>query len=198
MNQNFSLPANNKNENIIQLIKNIENNIIKLHSDTQKEIRNRSISIMHNLMSSSSCLDINDRKINNLLKVTSTFIKNNSDIIYSRADKGNITVALDRIEYVTKLENMFNDSETYEKIKKDPIRKITNEIRTVLTSWKSKGYINNNIYNYIYCSDGNLPRAYGLPKIHKPGLTFRVIISSIDSPTYQLAHYLNKKSFLRT
>jgi len=116
--QNFSLPANNKNENIIQLIKNIENNIIKLHSDTQKEIRNRSIPIMHNFMSSSSCLDINDRKINNLLKVTSKFIKNNSDIIYSRADKGNITVALDRIEYMTKLENMFNDNETYEKIKK--------------------------------------------------------------------------------
>jgi len=62
----------------------------------------------------------------------------------------------------------------------------------VLTSWKSKGYINNTIYNYIYCSDGNLPRAYGLSKIHKPGLTFRVIISSIDNPTYQLAHYLHK------
>jgi len=62
----------------------------------------------------------------------------------------------------------------------------------VLTSWKRKGYINNTTYNYIYCSDGNLPRAYGLPKIHKPGLTFRVIISSIDSPTYQLAQYLHK------
>jgi len=121
-------------------------------------------------------VDTNDRRIKNLLKITSKFIKNNPDIIYTRADKGNITVALNRIEYVTKLEDMFGDSETYDRIKKDPVKKITKDIRTVLTSWKSKGYINNTIYNYIYCSDGNLPRAYGLPKIHKLGLTFRVII----------------------
>jgi len=37
--QNFFLPASNMNENIIQLIKNIKNNIIKLHSDTQKKFQ---------------------------------------------------------------------------------------------------------------------------------------------------------------
>jgi len=54
----------------------------------------------------------------------------------------------------------FNDTETYEKINKDPIKKLTNEIREVLTVWKKKGYIIDNTYNTIYCSDGNLPRAY--------------------------------------
>jgi len=88
------------------------------------------------------------------------------------------------------MEGMFNDTETYDRINKDPLKKITNDIRLLLTSWKTKGYINNTFYNYIYCSDGNLPRAYGLPKIHKPGLSFRVI-SSIDSPTHQLAQYLH-------
>jgi len=121
-------------------------------------------------------MDIKDSRINNLLKITSKFVKNNPDIIYTTADKG-ITVALNRIEYMTKLENMLSDSETYDQIKKDPVKKIIKDIRTVLTGWKSKEYINNTIYNYIYCSDGNLPRAYGLPKIHKPGLTFRVIMS---------------------
>jgi len=62
----------------------------------------------------------------------------------------------------------------------------------LLARWKSKGYISDTIYNSIYCNDGNFPRAYGLPKIHKPGLTFRLIISSIDSPTYQLAYYIQK------
>jgi len=55
-----------------------------------------------------------------------------------------------------------------------------------------KGYITNNIYNGTYCSDGNLPRAYRLLKIHKPDLTFRIIISSIDSPTYSLASYIHR------
>jgi len=42
------------------------------------------------------------------------------------------------------------------------------------------------------CSDGILPRAYGLPKIHKQDCTFRIIISSIDSPLYSLALFLHR------
>jgi len=60
---------------------------------------------------------------------------------------------------------------------KTPLKKLTNKIREVLTVWKKKGYITDNPYNTIYCSDRNLPHAYGLPKIHKPGFTFRIIIS---------------------
>jgi len=62
----------------------------------------------------------------------------------------------------------------------------------LLARWKSKGYISKTVYNSTLCSDGNLPRAYGLPKVHKPGFTFRVIISFIDSPTYQLANLIHK------
>jgi len=59
--QNFSLPSLNTNNN--ELIKNIENNIIKLHSDTQTEVRNRSISLIHNLMSTPLPKDHTDVKI---------------------------------------------------------------------------------------------------------------------------------------
>jgi len=45
--------------------------------------------------------------------------------------------------------------------------------------------------HYMYSSDGTLPRAYGLPKVHKPDCPFRIIISSIDSPLYSLATYLH-------
>jgi len=44
----------------------------------------------------------------------------------------------------------------------------------------------------MYCSDGLLPRAYGLPKVHKPDCPFRIIISSIDSPLYSLATFLQE------
>jgi len=52
--------------------------------------------------------------------------------------------------------------------------------------------ITDNTYNMIYCSDGNLPCAYGLPKIHKLGFTFRIIISSVDSPTYSIANFIHR------
>jgi len=51
------------------------------------------------------------------------FIKNNPNIIFTRADKGNITVTLEKTEYLNKIEEMLNDTETYEKINKDPTKK---------------------------------------------------------------------------
>jgi len=40
---------------------------------------------------------------------------------------------------------------------------------------------------------GNLLRAYRLPKIHKPGFTFGIlIISSVDSPTYSIANFIHR------
>jgi len=189
---NFSLPLHNTNNNTIQLIKNIENNIIKLHTDTQNAIRNKTIPLIHNLSTVLHKKDQIANKITNLLNITKKFMKNNPNIIYTRADKGNITVALNRIEYTNKIEDMLSDNCTYEPVKKDPTRRLTDDMRELLARWKSKGHISNSTFNSIYCSDGNLPRAYGLPKIHKPGFTFRLIISSIDSPTYKLAYYIQK------
>jgi len=60
LDQNFSLPPNTKN-NIIQLIKIIENNIVKLHQDTQNEVRNRSMPFIHNLMSKSLYKEFTDK-----------------------------------------------------------------------------------------------------------------------------------------
>jgi len=100
-----------------------------------------------------------DIQITDLIKTINKFIKNNPNIIFTRADKGNIIVALEKTEYLNKIEEMLNDTETYEKINKNLTKKLTNKIREVLTVWKKKGYITNNTYNAIYCSDGNLPRA---------------------------------------
>jgi len=111
--QNFSIPALNMNNNIIQVIKNIENNIKNLQPDTQKEIRNRSVPLIHNLMSSSLYRDTSDHKIINLLNTTNNFLKMNPNIIYTRADKGNITVVLNRNDYINKVEEMLRNKETY-------------------------------------------------------------------------------------
>jgi len=40
-------------------------------------------------------------------------------------------------------------------------------------------------------NDGTIPRAYGLPKIHKMGYPLRIIVTSVNSPLYNLAYYLH-------
>ena len=37
-----------------------------------------------------------------------------------------------------------------------------------------------------------LPRMYGLPKIHKPNLPLRTIVSFVGSATYELSKFLKK------
>jgi len=67
-----------------------------------------------------------------------------------------------------------------------------NELRILLTRWKNSNYISVSKYKSLYCSDGILPKVYGLPKIHKPGNPFRIIISSIDSPFHSMSSFLQK------
>ena len=42
----------------------------------------------------------------------------------------------------------------------------------------------------LHCSDGNLPRAYAFPKIHKIGSQYRIIVSYVDSPLYSLTAFV--------
>jgi len=49
-------------------------------------------------------------------------------------------VALEKTKYLNKIEEMLNDTETYEKINKDPTKKLTNEIREVLTVEEERIY----------------------------------------------------------
>jgi len=87
---------------------------------------------------------------------------------------------------------MLSDSSIYVKVKKDPTRNIIGSLRKTLTAWKNSEYISNSTHKFLISSDGLLPRAYGLPKVHKVDCPFRIIVSSVDSPLYALATFLQK------
>ncbi|KYM99515.1 hypothetical protein ALC62_09745 [Cyphomyrmex costatus] len=117
------------------------------------------------------------------------------NIICTYADKGNTTVILDKDFYINYVKEMLNDKNTYTVIKKDPTKKITTDLRGMLSRWKRCKYINESKYKFLYISDGTLPRAYALPKIHKANCPFRIIVSSIGSPLHLLASYLHSIMF---
>jgi len=61
-----------------------------------------------------------------------SFIKNNPDIIFTRADKGNTVVALNRIDYNNKMEIFFSDSNTYSILKRNPANKLLKDLKDLL------------------------------------------------------------------
>jgi len=155
-------------KNCFDLIKNLENNSNKLPIDIFESIRNRSISMLNNLPSYYSRQNHNSTRLFHFHKLTNKILKSNPHLIFTRANKGNITVALDKAEYTQSISRMLQDTDTYDIINKDQVRNLTNKTRELLTRWLKNNYITTSRYKKIYCSDGILPRAYGLPKIHKP------------------------------
>jgi len=153
-----------KKMNTINFIKHIENNIqkFKLNEELNINIRSLAVSTIEKLFKNFS-LSYSDKILSSMYNSTRTFIKQHPEVLVTRADKGSVTVALDNKKYLTQMEEMLSDNSTYEVVNYDPIKKIT-----IISCWKQKEYIDIHTYRRIYCGDGNLPRAYGLPKIHKP------------------------------
>ena len=55
---------------------------------------------------------------------------------------------------------------------------------------KDNEFIDNKLYYYLKPTDSPTPRFYGQPKIHKPGVPIRPIVSYSGSPLYNLNKYI--------
>jgi len=69
-------------------------------------------------------------------------LKNNIDIFVTKADKGQITVIMDKNVYMDK---MLNDTETYRPIKTNPLLKINNKLNNRIKDWLDSQVIDEHI-----------------------------------------------------
>jgi len=51
--------------------------------------------------------------LTSMLRSTKLFCYNNQNIIFTRVDKGNVTVALDKYIYTNRIEELLSDINTY-------------------------------------------------------------------------------------
>ena len=107
------------------------------------------------------------------------------------ADKGVLLVVLDQEDYTAKSEELLNQS-NYRILKTDPTTKHKNKLINLLKSIKAEGGIDDNIYRRLHPTGAVPPKYYGLPKVHKPGMPLRPIISSVGSVTHATAKELTR------
>ena len=118
-------------------------------------------------------------------------LKKDKERVILTADKGVALVVMKKEDYIKKSEELLNTS-TYKKITEDPTSKQKSRLINILKNIKAEGGLKEENYRKMNPTGAVSPKYYGLPKIHKPGIPLRPIISSTGTVTYNTAKELAK------
>ncbi|XP_072406260.1 uncharacterized protein [Chiloscyllium punctatum] len=120
-------------------------------------------------------------------------LRNDKNIIILTTDKGRMTVILDKAEKMQKAQQLLADTNTYQKKEFDPTPQLPNRINNTLRNLQKNGQITRSDLQRMEPESNNTPRSYGLPKVHKPDITLRPIVSLPGTPSHKLAKELQQK-----
>lgn len=130
--------------------------------------------------------------LNKKIKLTREFLKKNEDLIILKADKTNKTVIMNKLEYNTKINQLLNCKKTYTQLKNNPTKNFQDKNNKLVKTWMEKNFICKNTYNNIKINNSHSPKLYGLPKLHKIDIPLRPIVSSYQTPFYNLSKFLTE------
>ena len=117
-------------------------------------------------------------------------LQQNPDIIIMKADKGARIVLLDKETYITSGEEMLADTNVYERLNKNPLRSEQQSFNRELTCIFKRMKVPLPLRFKAYLP--TLPFMKFSPKIHKPNLCFRPIVSQSQAFQKPLAKHLTK------
>ena len=113
-----------------------------------------------------------------------------------KQDKGSGVVIMDKTKYEEECLALLNTNQ-FVKLSRDPTKQIETKIQRVLR--KIQTNISLQEYSRLYPIGSSPGKFYGTAKIHKLSptdniekLPIRPIVSNVNTPTYQLAKYLEK------
>ena len=120
---------------------------------------------------------------NSVTKDEQQALKNDNNIVILPADKGRVTVVMDKTDYFDKMDALVNDEQTYEELKRDPTPALQRKLNSKILTLKKTDAFDTQRYYQLRCSVPQPPKLYGLPKLHKPGIPMRPIVSFCGFPT---------------
>nr|VZI52318.1 unnamed protein product [Spirometra erinaceieuropaei] len=115
------------------------------------------------------------------------------DIVTLPADKGRSTVVMDKTDYTTKLQSLLEDEGAYELSETGEFKKHVNSVNRAIDKLRKAGALKRNEALASKATDAAMARFYGLPKVHKPGVPLRPIVSLRGTPTFGLSKWLYQR-----
>lgn len=102
-------------------------------------------------------------------------------------------IILDKNDYLTKMQEIIQDSTKFKTIDEDWFKatlRIEDKVNRFLTKLLKDKCIDKQLYDHLRVSGSKPGILYGLPKVHKPNVPMRPILSAIGSSGYCIAKYL--------
>ncbi|KFD49035.1 hypothetical protein M513_10083 [Trichuris suis] len=119
-------------------------------------------------------------------------LKMDTSITITKADKGNAVVVMDRCTYNSKTEELLS-SPSYVRIPDDPTEPTRKSLQHLTACYGEQSGDQRIIAiskRLKYTSNANSPELYCLPKVHKPDIPFRPIVSRSNCTTSALSKYI--------
>ena len=182
----------NKNEiPVSKIIADVEHIISNTkHVEEHNVIRGKAANIISNhIHTTNNKINRKQLILHNAYLKTKQFLKNNNNIIITAADKGNITIAMDKTEYTNLITKHFDDKTKYRKLTYDPTYKLQTKNNNIIRKLYEQKIISKSSKKQLMTFTAQAPRPKATPKIHKPRL--RIIINSTNSPSYNMSRFLN-------
>ena len=94
-------------------------------------------------------------------------LKTDENIVILPVDKGRVTVVVEKTD----------DNDKMDSLKRDSTPALQRKLNNKLLTLKKTDKIDFRRYNRLRCSVAQPPKLYGLPKLHKPNIPMRTIVS---------------------
>ena len=136
--------------------------------ETKEYIRHQIITSLRNKRPVNSTMKYEEQK-------AMKDLQNDDEIVALPADKGRMTVIMNKSDYIDKANTLHDDSETYQALDTNPSK--TNCINQKLKQLKDKDKLNETTCYRVRPNDASNAKFYALPKIHKENIPLKPIVS---------------------
>ncbi|XP_046608717.1 uncharacterized protein LOC124299507 [Neodiprion virginianus] len=191
MGPKYGIPFKNNRIPTKKLISDFESKISCIPSNSRNTARQDFTNTIKKFINTPAPLYA-DKNVLHKIKETKIFQNNNQDLLFLKADKGNKTVVMNKLMDEDKMLQQLSNNISYKVVRYDLTSTLQQEVKKLTTEWFKSKFISDQLRRQIAKTDCLPPRAYGLPKIHKPDTPVRIIVSFTDSPTINLARFLSK------
>nr|VZI36688.1 unnamed protein product [Spirometra erinaceieuropaei] len=133
-----------------------------------------------------SSLLMSHRKTHSLLRDEQKALrelKADTEIVILPADKGRSTVILDKVDYRLKALLLLNDRESYKVSDTAGLKSLVAKVNRILARLKKDKVITVKDWYMAKPTETAMARFYDLPKVHKPDIPLRPLVSLRGTPT---------------